>query len=84
MNGVMTEATGLAILAELRKINERTDRTLPEHPMTVAEFAKVVGKCQKTIWRWIDSGKLKVKREGRNVMISPLAARRFLQPEGEF
>ncbi len=78
----MTEATGRAILEELRKMNERQAekeaRILPEWPMSVREFAKVVGKCEKTVWRWIDSGKLRVKRVGRVVLITPLETRKFL------
>lgn len=74
----MTEETGQAILAELRKLTASQEREIPSRPMSPAEFGKIIGKHPKTVKRWIGRGKLRAKVEGHTILISPVEARKFI------
>jgi hypothetical protein len=58
-------------------------RAIPDHPMTPAEFGRVVGKSALTVRRWIGLGKLRAKTDCRPMLITPANARRFLNPKEE-
>jgi excisionase family DNA binding protein len=80
---IMTEEIAGQILAELRELKAlltAPSRAVPEHPMSPAEFAAVVGRSEKTVRRWIHRGKLKARHEGRTLLIMPCNALRFLDP----
>lgn len=63
----------------LTLIESRESRVIPDHPMSVAEVAKIVGKNEKTVRRWIERRKLVAKTEGRTTMIRPVDLQRFLE-----
>ena len=81
-----TEAQILERLARIEEMLHRheaeTARKLPDRPMAPAEFARAIGKSVRTVMRWIDSGKLSARREGRVTLIAPANAQRFLSGPG--
>ncbi len=81
----MTEETGQAILAELKKLTLLLTpdvREIPDRPMTTQEFAVIVDKSPDTVLRWIESGELVAKTDVKPFLIMPANARRFLNRGG--
>lgn len=66
-----------------KMLSAREERAIPERPMSPAEVAKIVGKSQRTVLRWLDSGKLRSKHEGKVRLVRPVDLQRFLEPKGE-
>ncbi|MEQ1861445.1 MAG: helix-turn-helix domain-containing protein [Chthoniobacteraceae bacterium] len=69
----------VAELAAVRTLLEaREARTIPDRPMSPAEVAKITGRSEKTVRRWIGRGKLRAKHEGRTMLVRPVDLQRFL------
>ena len=54
------------------------DRELHEPLLTIAEVAELIGCSEKTVRRWIGSGRLVARKLGRQWRIHPADYRTFL------
>jgi hypothetical protein len=72
------------ILSRLDAIQSAVDALLsratqPKWPMSVAQFAKHVGRSTRTVQGWIDAGLLRANRQVRPALITKANAEKFLE-----
>jgi len=50
-------------------MKERTDAQATDSYYTVAEACEILNICRRTLYSWIDKGRLKTEKQGKNRMI---------------
>lgn len=77
----VTEAKLLEVLAGLKTEIEqlRKEKAAERWPKTPAQFASYVGREERTVQSWIDSGKLKANTRVRPALITRGNAELFLE-----
>jgi len=53
------------LTAELKRLNDREERTKPEHVLSIQQVAALTGRTRQTVSLWVRQGRLhKVERGG--------------------